>query len=703
MLGGRGYLLCLDDVGYVDDDAQLDQFLERLRAELRAGQLSMLLISRRVPAFVETDDIKALAGLNTKDAHQLLAARNIALDDQLFAELHGQTGGNAQFLTLAASALQRAGDPARLIRDLVAADDIERYLLKEVDAKLGADERQVLQIVAVLLDDGGTRDAIEALLDGANIRRTLRALSDRYLLLAADGPAGREYRLHRMVQPFYYGELGKRERVRLHQLAGAYYETEERDLLRAAAHFDRAGEYVRAAGLALADARSLISQGRVRELRQLLERFVVRQIEPPAANHLDPERWAAVLVALAQTYFYSGELKLARHTYEEAFAYLDGLPDSPIVINFKASVCTGMGELLQHESPRLALEWLQRGLAILGARGRSEQTADLYIRIGNILSRMSDYPAALHAVQHGLQLLPAGNSYSRVGALINLGHIAYYQTNLDKALAYTQQALDLNQQLHDAFRKITILGNLGAFKAIAGDWGAAVADYRQAAELAEQLGNVAERTRLETNLGLLSINRGDDQAASAHLINGLALARAYNLREWELTGQFGLAELHIRRHETHAAIPLLEEVERLARETENKSRIQEVYRYWSQVNIHHDIQAALDNADRALSLANDLGDSYAEGLSLQTQGQALRIAGQAEAAITAFTRSLELLADDPYETARTQMQFGLVLGECGDRERGTAMLQEARATFLRLGAKRDLAEVDTILASRSTV
>jgi hypothetical protein len=99
----------------------------------------------------------------------------------------------------------------RPIVEMDDADDIERYLLNEVDARLGDDDRQLMRAVAVLLDYGGSREAIEALLEGRSARRTLRALCDRYLLTANDGPDGRVYRQHAIVQAFYYRELGKRE------------------------------------------------------------------------------------------------------------------------------------------------------------------------------------------------------------------------------------------------------------------------------------------------------------------------------------------------------------------------------------------------------------------------------------------------------------------------------------------------------------
>ena len=99
-----------------------------------------------------------------------------------------------------------------------------------------------------------------------------------------------------------------------------------------------------------------------------------------------------------------------------------------------------------------------------------------------------------------------------------------------------------------------------------------------------------------------------------------------------------------------------------------------------------------------MDLARELGLESEEGASLRVVGQTLLAGSQTEAALAAFERSLALLADhDPYESARTQVQWGLAFMAGPDPARGTPMLRKARATFEELGARRDLAAVDAIL------
>jgi hypothetical protein len=112
-----------------------------------------------------------------------------------------------------------------------------------------------------------------------------------------------------------------------------------------------------------------------------------------------------------------------------------------------------------------------------------------------------------------------------------------------------------------------------------------------------------------------------------------------------------------------------------------------------------DPQVALTYAEQSINLANELEMKLEEGMSRRVLGQVLLATGQSEPALVAFEQSLSLLGGDPYEVARTKTAWGRFLASTSgpDKERGLSLLQEARATFQELGAKRDLAEVDEIL------
>ena len=79
-------------------------------------------------------------------------------------------------------ALRSAGDATQLIKRLAETDNIDRYLLRQVDQNLSGEEKTVMETVAVLLGYYGTREAIETIMDAGSVRRTLSGLRDRFLL-----------------------------------------------------------------------------------------------------------------------------------------------------------------------------------------------------------------------------------------------------------------------------------------------------------------------------------------------------------------------------------------------------------------------------------------------------------------------------------------------------------------------------------------
>ncbi|MFQ5613192.1 MAG: tetratricopeptide repeat protein, partial [Anaerolineae bacterium] len=692
LIRSSGYLLCLDDAQFFEDDPLLSGFIDRLGELIRAGEVSLIITSRQMPDYIRAVKFEALGGLSLEDVRLLVAARGLSLTGEQVEELQADTGGNVQFLVMAIDALKRASNPGRVIARLTETDDIERFLLKEVDEGLTGEERAVMTAVAVLLGYPGTRDVIETLLDGENIRRTLRDLCDRYLLVVSEGEAGKAYGQNAIVRAFYYDLPGRRERQAMHRRAAAFYEVDEPDALRAALHYERAGEIEQAARLATADVRAFINQGQIPALRGLLERFKAGQLEPVLG--------AKVNIARSQVYYHLGQGQEAQAGLHQTLSDLAALAGSPQVRELKARVCRHLGGMLRSESPQEALACLERGLTELEQGESAVEAAVLHLYTGSVQIALGDYGAALSAVERGLALLPPGPSQWRIDGLINRGVIYGAQGDLKRGMADTQRALEFSRQLHDYVRMITILGNLGLDRYTTGDWAGAAADYRQAVDLAEQLGNKAQQAILSLNLGFMYTNMGDDAAALDHLTTGLELARQNNLRQFEAGCLSSLADLHLRRCDAPAAEPLLVEAERIALELGLKYQLQEIYRSWAQVRLAGgDAPAAQEDAERALDLTRELGMEHEEGMSLRVLGQVLLANGQPERALDAFEQSLALLADNPYEAALTRLSWGQYLHSRPDAARGGALLQEAQATFKALGARREVATVEDLLSA----
>lgn len=687
MASGHGYLICLDDFQCVETDPLFGALVTRLQAALQAQKITVIITSRRIPDFVSLTDFKALTGLNREEVDKLLAAREVVLEPDMVATLYRYTEGNVELLTIALNALVRAADPKRMIARLVDTEDIERYLLHELDDSLTTLERLIETVVA-LLGQASVRQLIERTLAQGDLRRHLHDLSERFLLTVYASDWERKYDQHAILRAFYRDLVDGEQSNTMHRRAAAYYEEVEQAWLLAAEHYLNAGDDERAATLATQHVWELINSGQARALRRLLERFT--------AQRLTPECWVDVLLARGQIYNLLGEHDLAQSSYITAYDLLDGMVNSASTHERRALACQGMGEVLRSSQLQEALVWLQRGLDEYSvAKGQPQQVALLHVLIGGVYEALGEYDVARDTIEKALAMLPTTPSSVRASALLNLSNIYSMQGLAEQTSIATLEALAISRQLHDYFLIVLLLGNLGIDKRVAGDWPGALAHYEEALALANEQGNVAEQIRIKNSLGLLLTQMGDLQQAHDILVDAITAARQHRLTENLLYALTSFAELLIRLDDWQSVNEVLNEAEQLALSTDFKYPLAAIYYSWAQAYLaRQEMAPALDYAERAVQTARqlDLGDQ--EGVALRVLAQVQAAAGEIALAEQSFAQSLERLAGvDPYEAARTHAAWGTLLIRDGRLEAGKEKLQRAQATFTELGAQRDLAQL----------
>ena len=567
LLRGQNYVLCLDDFHHAEEDPLVEKAVDRLQTLLAAGEVNLIVTSRRMPSALRTLAFVPLGGLGLADAGRLLAARKVTLTPELLAELHQRTDGNAELLTLAAHALQRSRQPSQVIKRLADVEDIETFLLQEVDKGLAADEKSVLSGVAALLGYPGTRTAIEATLASGSLKRTVRYLANRFLLLEHEGALDREYLQHAIVQAFYYDLLGRPERQALHRRAGEYYEREEPDALRAALHYQRGGEAVRAAELITTDVWGAIYRGQAWTQQQILEQFTLTQVPPTL--------WVQIQLRLGEIHQHFRRSPQARSCYEQALSTLDASADSASVRAQRAVACRRLGGLLGYESPAEAMTWTRRGLEIIGDGDRMERAA-LLVQKGALHVLLAELDAAEEAVQQGLALVEGEIGQVTVDGLTNLGTIYSTRGDIEQGRAVTERALALSRQLHDPIRSLKLLISLGVDKNDAGDPAGGIADTRQALALAEQLGAVKEQALITLNLGDMLREQGDLDEAAHYVAESLRLAQQGQLHRVEVAALTNLAHLALALAHPEDALAHLAAAEALAHQLEADDALPEI-------------------------------------------------------------------------------------------------------------------------------
>ena len=68
-------------------------------------------------------------------------------------------------------------------------------------------------------------------------------------------------------------------------------------------------------------------------------------------------------------------------------------------------------------------------------------------------------------------------------------------------------------------------------------------------------------------------------------------------------------------------------------------------------------------------------------------------------AVEAFSQSMDLLCDDPYEAARTQFHLALTLLD-DQPEEAKSVVFEARDKFEKLGAKKELEQANLVIQNK---
>ena len=211
-------------------------------------------------------------------------------------------------------------------------------------------------------------------------------------------------------------------------------------------------------------------------------------------------------------------------------------------------------------TPKKALKRLRRGLEAL-ADADAQEAAALHIATGMVHGVLAQHKAAAKALQQGLALLPDGPSPLRVDALVELASGYSAQGDIESGARLNLEALDMAKRLHDHYRKLAILTNLGIDALMAGDWSGGAARLREAQQLAQRVGSAAQRTEVAANFGGLLINLGDDAEALTVLNDALALARRQRLDTSAFAIQVNLSELYLARGRPSEAAAALQAAE----------------------------------------------------------------------------------------------------------------------------------------------
>ncbi len=341
-----------------------------------------------------------------------------------------------------------------------------------------------------------------------------------------------------------------------------------------------------------------------------------------------------------------------------------------------------------------ALEWIDRGLAVLGDR-LTPAALELRLISGLIFSRQGDYKRASQQALASLLAADELGESSIVARAHNLlGIIDRSRGRASDAVAHFQESLTLYRQIGDLQGQALAQNLLANAYFDLGSWSDADQIYRQAGHTFNQLGNVYNRVMIDNNLGGIALNQGrlDDALLyyrralqSIESIGGsLYLLGALNLN---------VGATHVRRHELDLAFHHLQTSRELFEKAKNRDLLPEMHRRLAEAYL---AQGRLDRAreeiSQALAIAEELTAPGEQGLAWSVVGAIAAAEGKADEAQAALEKGIKLLSSvgNDYGLASAQLSLAELYSGLAQQREQAELLNICLPVLERLGATMEL-------------
>src|SRR5579872_3716207 len=217
----------------------------------------------------------------------------------------------------------------------------------------------------------------------------------------------------------------------------------------------------------------------------------------------------------------------------------------------------------EHDNLRAALAWLavhehpDRGLRMAAALWRFWFTRG-HLREGSqVLEQLLGRPGIADA---------SASRAVRANALNGAGALAYYQSDLGRAMTFYEQALAIRRELGDIRGSAALLGNMGLVVKDLGDSDRAIALYEEELALERKLADPRGMSHALNNLGVAALDKGDYQRALELLEESLAIKRMQTDKAGVVSSLNNLGAVALEQRNYAQAEALFNESIALARE-----------------------------------------------------------------------------------------------------------------------------------------
>jgi len=346
-----------------------------------------------------------------------------------------------------------------------------------------------------------------------------------------------------------------------------------------------------------------------------------------------------------------------------------------------------------------ALEWIDRGLAILGDR-LTPAALELRLIAGLIFSRRGDYKQASQQALASMLAAEEINAPSIVARAHNLlGLIDRSRGRTSEAAAHFEEALALYREIGNLQGQAQAQNSLANVYFDMGRWSDADGFYRQAGQTFSQLGNVYNRVLVDNNLGGIALNQGRLDEALHFYQRALDALVQIGGSLWVMGAlHMNLGATHIRRQESALAFAHLRDSQGLFEQAKVRDLLPEMHRRLAEAYLAEgDFAGAKEEAVRSLAIAEELAVPGEQGLTWRVMGVIAATEGRLEEAESNLEKAISLLSEvgDNYGLACTQLSLARLQNE----QRRASLLRECLPVFEQLGAAIELEQAHSLMGT----
>lgn len=607
---------------------------------------------------------------------------------------------SAGFVTHEAGRWTLRSNASLSIGDLGLPDSIQGMVLARID-RLGESEKLTLKVASV----EGRRFEVDVISQAHPLRPSAGALIEQihqleardFTVPANEMPRQAYFFKHNVTRDVAYDTLLHEQRLQLHRaVAEALEMLTPEDVSQIGYHAFEGEDWPRAMRSQL-DAgeqsrRLFANYAGIEHLRKALK--AAEQVNEDSS----PQR-----LSIHQSL---GEMLTTIGQYDEAFEHLQqalALAEQFDDRDAQARACRWIAYAHEFRSAYApALEWIERGLKVLGER-ETPFTAELLAIAGLISSRQGNLDQAEQLCQRSIE------TAQRLGLVDGLAFayssralVSYSRGETALAIEYYQQAAQLYSAASNIQGEAMALNGIGTTYQEMGRWNDAKENLIRAREIFERTGDELHKAFADNNIGELLRQQGNlDEALRYYTAALTALEQVGGSRYAIAVLHMNLGATHVRKHNAGDAIRHLNTSHAIFDAIQARDFLAELFGYLAESeSIESHFDAAAEAGMNGLRIARELAMKTEEGKCLRVLGDIAMAQSNPDEAKLLLDQSLMVLQEvgNAYPLARTWLSLAQWHTQQDDVDEARVCLNHCIPIFGEMDAKMDLEIAEHLLA-----